>query len=197
MALITTIASPDANSYVSLDEALSYASARTAQIAQTWLSLASHEQEDRLRLAANIIDALPLRGIRATTEQARAFPRIYLGSPLWLENARHATWEDVVALAEELKIDPPVIPGAVKQAQMEAAFLYAGHLYEIDTTTQGEDISGRVTQVQSGDLFVTLSANTGGLTRAGRAILKESLGPDSLIWFLLRPYVTRMRGFVV
>lgn len=207
MALITTIADATADSYVSLSEMDEYISGRSARMAQEWLSLSSHEQEDRLRLAANVIDALPLRGIRATTTQARAFPRIFPGSALWPSSsnasltdeprARCASWEDVVALAASLDIDPPTIPDAVKRAQMEAAFLYAHYLYNLDSSEQGEETAGRVTQVQSGDLFVTLSTNTGGLTKAGRAFLRESLGPDSLVWFIMKPYVTRMRGFIV
>ncbi len=198
MALVTTVGDSSADSYVTLTEADVYIPTRF----ESWYDLTTAEKEDRLRLAALIIDSLPLRGIRATKQQALAFPRILPRSPLWptdmagrktdLVDFRVETYEELVELAEALGVDPPDIPAAVKKAQMEAAVLYAS---KVLSTEQVGTASKEAVYVMSGDIAVSVKeASPTGLFKA---FASSALGPDSLIYFLMRPYITRMRGFAV
>lgn len=84
MALITTLASADANSYCTADEADTYIATREEQFdIASWGGLSAPSKELRLNLAARCMDSmLRFRGVRATRTQAMAFPRIAPGDPL-------------------------------------------------------------------------------------------------------------------
>ena len=105
MALVTTVGSPDADSYITVEEAEGLL-AQWNHDMTSWVNLPVRSKENCLRLAAAMIDLLPLRGRKANRqtddqeEQALAFPR-------------------------DLQFDQTVIPEEVKLAQAEIALLVA------------------------------------------------------------------------
>lgn len=104
MALDTTIGGTSADSYVTLAEY----QARAAALGWT-LSDTDAENEINLRRAAVVIDeTYSFIGMKQYQFQARSWPRL------------------VNQLVDSWPIDPDTIPGAVKSAQMEMAFLLQG-----------------------------------------------------------------------
>ena len=208
MALTTTIGSASADSYASVAEADVYMAARgnlqlNAQSAE-WSGLITAEKEIRLRLAASLLDSLTFRGIKATKAQALSFPRLFRGDDLWpkddlgnLSDAyeyRYEDWDEITDTADAYGYTLPTIPQAIKDAQVETAFQVIHST--LAGMTPGESASGDVESITIGKLSISLG---GGSSAGGNSSLfrSESLSAQTLIMLLLRPYVAKVRGFVV
>lgn len=206
MALVTTVASPSAESYVTVAEADAYWTQRELDNPGVWFEAAETDKERRLRLAAMMLDSLPLRGIRATTSQALAFPRLFPGDDLWPTSGigevtddpayRYREWAEVEALAEALGISPPGVPRVVKEAQMEIAVLYASHLYSLDPTNGEAFGAVQVAYVQSGDFAISTRKSSPAYDGAG-LWPRELLTPGSIVYYLMKPYLAKIRGFAL
>lgn len=99
MALVTTVASASADSYLTVEQADALAERRLGREAESWLSASITDKEKALRQAAVDIDGLVRNAARYSTLQALLFPR-------------------TVDLDAD---DLPIIPGRVSQAQYEQA----------------------------------------------------------------------------
>lgn len=110
MALDTTIGGPSADSYATLAEY----TARAAAMGWT-LGVTDAANEVNLRRAAVALDAShTFRGIKNTVAQAREWPRF--------DSAGYAG----IAVFDPYLITPETIPPAIKEAQMELAFILQG-----------------------------------------------------------------------
>lgn len=104
MALITTIAATNADSYATLAEYTARSVAMGWTLADT-----DAANEINLRRAAVVIDeTYDFIGMKQYQFQARSWPRL------------------VNRLVDDWPIDPDTVPGAIKDAQMEMAFLIQG-----------------------------------------------------------------------
>lgn len=79
MAIVATVGSATANSYVTLAEALEYFAARPN--ADKWLAASDARQENALRWAASRLDDERWVGARADETQALSWPRNYVYKP--------------------------------------------------------------------------------------------------------------------
>jgi len=205
MALVTTIADASADSYVTVEEADSYILVRWPGDSDDWFSLSVSEKEDRLRVGAMMLDSLPLRGIKATLVQALAFPRIFPGSELWPTDGtgtvsddpayRYVSWEEVTVLADALGVDAPTIPDAVKKAQIETTFLYVVYMFNLAPDSSGAG-GVSVSYVQTGDFAVTVRQSP-AYYQAVNLWQRSVLTPGSVIYYLMKPYLGKIRGFAV
>lgn len=115
MALITTIAAADADSYATLAEYTARAAAMGWTLADT-----DAANEINLRRAAVVNDKIySFIGMKQYQFQARSWPRL------------------VDDLVDDWPIDPDTVPGAIKDAQMEMAFLIQGGADPLATVQAG------------------------------------------------------------
>lgn len=113
MTLITTVAATDADSYATLAEYTARAEAMGWTLADT-----DAANEVSLRRAAVVIDeTYVFVGLKQYQFQARSWPRL------------------VNQLVDGWPIDPDTIPSAIKEAQMEMAFLIQGGADPLATVT--------------------------------------------------------------
>lgn len=75
MALVTTIGSKSANSYISVESADSILTASSIYDTAAWTSLASSAKEERLILACLVMNRMSWAGYQVYENQALAFPR--------------------------------------------------------------------------------------------------------------------------
>lgn len=146
MTLITSIADPEANSYCLINEAEDYLSLRYDLT--DWDLLTLEQKEQRLILAAATLDSVTtFRGVKATSDQALSFPRLFPKDSLWIEDARNgvkpgfSTWLELQDYADLFSYSPPIIPENVKKAQAEVAFQCIQGLLELDPSGGGVDVS--------------------------------------------------------
>jgi hypothetical protein len=152
MALNTEVASPSADSYCTVAEADTYLAGITDRFdTSDWDALSDTQKEQRLKLAAQILDtAIPFRGVSATKAQALKWPRIFPGEDLYvdddnpLENS-FDTWTDLTDYADLLgmeEADYPGIPDEVKWAQIEIAYqVVHSYLFTIGPFETGTEMT--------------------------------------------------------
>lgn len=200
MTLITTIADPLADSYVTLLEADTYLSTRPGFDTSTWEDLEEDTKEFCLTMATMVLDTMRFRGVKASLDQGRAFPRIlptdkalytredsYLGVSFdtWLDCTDYCTAEFLAA---------PIIPGAVKKAVVEIAFqVIHKHYLDLDPMEM-ED--GTTSFVGVGKLQVQFGASKNtDITKD--FIEKSSISAISIVKFYLAPYLAGIRSRMV
>jgi hypothetical protein len=200
MPLVTGIADPLADSYVSLEEAAAYIAAREG-FGDDWGSLTEEAQELRLRLAVLFLDNLTaFRGVVATQAQVLAFPRLYPRDALYIageaeDEIPFVSWEALTDFAELLGVTSlPIIPTFIKNAQCELAYqVVHSHLLTLNPFDPG-DVN--VTSVSiGGKIDVALSSATGGGSLG--LLTRDSVDALSLVTMYLRPFMQRMRGSLV
>ncbi len=207
MALVTTVAALDADSYVDLVEASGYLASRPPFNAEAWEDLETDAQELRLRLAADLLDTLRFRGISATTTQARAFPRLLPGSPLWPRDVqgsstdrleyRYTSWEEVTAAAASLGGTPPDIPEGVKKAQVELAYqVVHSHLLTLGPMEAGEVFAERLT-IGKLEVWLSKSMWRSHDPAPNDLFKKVDMTAISIIRNYLKKYLTTVKGFMV
>lgn len=152
MAVVATIGSDSANSYVSNAEADSWFAATLA--ASQWAALTSGQKDAILTKATRDLECLNYWGQRCSTSQALKFPRSF--SCLWTSTA---------------------IPPEIKTAQLEQA---ASILRNLSQSADGSGVDQRqqlqdagVIQFQVGDLSETFKSNShhDGLSAEARRVL--------------------------
>lgn len=109
LTLVSTVGTPDANSYVTMDEANAYAS--TLVFPGLWATASDEQKKAALIQAARLMNSLGWKGQRFDRSQALAWPRC---------DGYAIAWSDV--------------PAAVKNAQSE----FAIRLLEKDRATDSK-----------------------------------------------------------
>lgn len=198
MTLITTIADPSADSYVSVSEADSYFSNRKGFDTSDWENLELDEKEWRLRLGAMILDNMKFRGSKATKDQARAFPRIPQRSSLWRTEVSDAeiafdTWADVVEYATDNSLTAPIIPAEVKSAQCEVTYqVVHKHMMDLEPMELGDVKTSFIglgkLQVQIGSKFYDMSNDF---------VDKGTVSAISIVKFYLSRWLTNTKGWLI
>jgi len=111
--IITTVGDPDANSYISLEEATAYFAGRFT-IGDGWNAYTNDQKTSRLLQAALVLDRLQYLGEPATDTQAMQWPRRST-----YELGHYSTLRD--ALGHPIRVDE--IPQSIKYAQAELALV--------------------------------------------------------------------------
>lgn len=150
MALDTTIGGTSADSMASLAEYEAYAAALGWTLADT-----DAANEVNLRRAAQYLDRnYAFIGMKQYQYQTMPWPRLYPG------------------LIEDWPVNPDTIPGAIKDAQCELAFLIQGGLDPFATVTAVV----ASTRAKAGPVE-TETVYQGGLSRPRLVALEGILGP--------------------
>jgi hypothetical protein len=182
MALDTTVGGAYATSYVELIEADDFItnSGCNPTGLDAWLNLEDGPKEFRLRVAAQFIGVLPLRGYQSYEYQALSFPR-------------------------SIQPDQTIVPDSVKEAQSLIAYLVVDkNIGEQEAEAEGGDILLENALVKSvrimGILEVGLQNTMDAATIKQQTLTTKPLFYKAMkayglpIWFLLRPYLAQFRG---
>ena len=182
MDLDTTVGGAYANSFVELADADDYITNSGSYPAglDAWLDLEDTAREFRLRVAAQFIGVLPLRGYPIYEYQALSFPRSF-------------------------QLDQTIIPEAVMEAQALIAYLIVDrNIAEQEAEATGGDILLESALVKSvkimGVLEVGLQNTMDAATLKQQSLVSKPLFYKAMkayglpIWFLLKPYIAQFRG---
>jgi hypothetical protein len=182
MSLDTTVGGAYANSFAELTEADDFItnSGCYTEGLDTWLNLEDLAREFRLRVAAQFIGVLPLRGYPIYEYQALCFPRSFQN-------------------------DQTIVPENVKEAQSLIAYLVVDrNIAEQEAEATGGDILLENALVKSvrimGILEVGLQNTMDAATIKQQSLISKPLFYKAMkayglpIWFLLKPYMAQFRG---
>jgi len=167
MSLNYTIGRYYSNSFVSLAEANSIMSSYLPYPTTEWDALTDAEKEYRLRLAAEMLGVLPLKGIQAFENQALCFPR-------------------------DSQSDMMVIPQCVKNAQVDLAITVINrNLANLPDNTQLEE-PGRIKNISLGGLLKV--AFDGKPATKGNVLTFMARSIYTPVFLELKRYLSSVRG---
>jgi len=182
MSLDTTVGGAYADSFVTVEEAYEYIinfAPDGSEDLTAWEALSEGQQELRLRIAAQLMGNLPLRGTKVYEYQALCFPR-------------------------SAQSDVEEIPLAVKEAQALTAFLVVNQNIDEQTNpaSGGSELldnalvkSVEIMGVMRVGLQHTLDTSAGASINGGKPLLYRMMKSYGLvIWALLKPYLTQVKG---
>lgn len=138
----------------------------------TWAELSEFQVELRLRLAALMIGALPLRGRKSYRTQALDFPRY---------------------LANDSRYDWRRVPGAVVEAQILIAYILEHRAFVSQSSPDDGVSAGRVEEVSLSGLLQVKFAD--GPVSGGTLLGSIIRSPESPVYALLKPFMTQVRIF--
>lgn len=205
MALDVTVGGTATQSYATVAEADAYIAGRSELGVTGWANLDTAAKERRLMLAAELLDRLPFRGVRACREQARAFPRLLPRSPL-LEYVPESeetfeTWTDVVAAASEAGLSTPDVPSPVKDAQLELVAQVTHPMMSMEATSEASELGsarGIASVNLAGQIAIRFDPKTTKPDSAARLVLGDGqISPLEVVRLLLRPWLAGVRGRVL
>ena len=150
------------SAYVTLTEASAYFATRL--YTDEWDEAIASQRTAALTMAQQAIDAQPLVGIRATTTQTDAFPRVY--------TVRTDRYNGIDGSAIDMAaVTDTVVPQCVKDATCEEALaiLKYGDSERVRLQEQG------VTAASRGDLHEVYTARHGLLSPQARDLLRPWL----------------------
>ncbi len=129
MALITTVGGSSSDSYISVSEASEYLSAFYGDAPAAWDALDEGPKEQRLKIAALLLNTFPWRGVKASFNQRLAFPRFWHTDDeyQWVLDDEK-TFMDFSEITENI----PAIPTEVKYAQVEVAYQVVNHMMSLE-----------------------------------------------------------------
>lgn len=136
------------DSYVTTEEADQYIGRyylSTDPIALQWKSMTPSDKEVLLRKAANTIDSLPLKGIKADLTQPLAFPR------------KLVEFRGCYVVES----NTPDVPSEVKEAQIEQALVFCGFAVDPSSATRAELQRQGVESFSLGDLSESYGKGSG------------------------------------
>jgi hypothetical protein len=168
MALRVHVGGRESDSLVSLADADVCIKATYPEDSDSWLDLASESREHMLRLGAQLLGMLPLRGRTIYCGQALCFPR----------SSQH---------------NPKIIPDEAKQAQCELSYsvIYRA-IVSAPTMEEGEISGSRVSSVSLGGLLAVSFA--GSAVTSGTLLDKIVRSVQFPTYLGLKKYLSQMRG---
>lgn len=129
MALITTVGSSTADSYVTVSEANEYLGSFYGDIPAAWDALDEGPKESRLKVSALLFNTFAWRGVKACFSQRLAFPR-------WWYTDDEYEWmlddEEYYTDFSEITENAPTLPTEVKYAQIEMAYQVVNQIIQLD-----------------------------------------------------------------
>jgi len=182
MSLDTTVGGAYADSFLTAEEAydylINYALDGSEELA-VWEAMSDGQHEIRLRIAAQLMANLPLRGNKVYEYQALCFPR-------------------------SCQLDVEEIPSAVKEAQSLLAFMTVAQNIEEQSNPQsgGSELldnalvkSIEIMGVMRVGLQNTFDSVSSQSSITGKPLLYRMMRAYGLpIWALLKPYLTQFKG---
>ena len=171
MSLCKKVGGREADTYISVAEADALLANGPDDVSD-WSSLLTEQKELRLRLAAQLLGYLPLRGLRIYRGQALDFPRSGQG------------------------VSPYVIPKGVKEAQAYLAYSVV-HRALANRAAPSESIGNAVRSVSLGGMLsVAFSSSTEGMGKGTvfDLITKSIAFP---VYVSMKPYISQIRGRTV
>lgn len=194
MALDTTIAGENADSYISLSEAESYVLLRQGFDSEWWGDLTDAQKEYYLKTACMLLDYFPFIGVPACKEQALAFPRIVPTSDLFNDEefleAPFDTWEEVQEWADYYDISDPAIPDNIKYAQVELVFFVVRY----SETSTGSNIDTNIDSVKIGSKISFTFSDKSTIDDPLEIIKSDAL---SRFKMLIGKWLSRINGVLV
>jgi hypothetical protein len=204
MSLITRIGASNANSYVKLGQAETILGTLFSDLSE-WAALTTGQKEQRLILAAEIMEYMPLRGKRVYKDQVMAFPRRLL-RPVSNSGLSHLhglrnvdssrlvysypddQWQD--------EVDCRKIPEEVKEVQCQIAFAVAHPMLKTDDGFMVGPNQGvtTVTSVSIGGNSVGVAVSDPKLGNIFDAVWRST---QASIFIRLRRWLSQFRGGVV
>lgn len=191
MALTVTPGSETADSYATLVECADYFSGMALYNPEMgWQDLADAQKEQRLKLAAMLMESLSYRGMKACRDQALAFPR-------WWPTDEGCPEEDDPYLTTteitDAGYDVPAIPNEVKYVQCELAYQVVYKMIsEAAPGDAGERFINRITVGSA--LAVEFG---GGADLNSPAFSRYKMTAMSVVSLYLTKWVRRFTGGVV
>jgi len=227
MALVTTIGSASADSYISAAEADTYLSARASLQSGTlytdWTGLSTTAKEYQLRLAAKFLDSLMFRGIKACLEQSLEFPRLFRGDSLWPTEVlplrssypgellslyrTQERYSDALADRYATWADLTTVADAlgltapvIPQAvkDAQAEVVFQVILGILSKLRPADSATGGLSQLTIGKVSMQIESLSVASEASEYSLFQASVvGSQSVISILLRSYLAKVRGFVV
>jgi hypothetical protein len=162
--LVTTVGGSTSDSFIGLEDANTFLEDLTGDdVSAVWTGLTDAQQEERLKRAASLMGFLPLRGLRAYTDQILCFPRTV---QVDVTEIPAVVGEAQVILAYQLPTQVPVpesieaISGSVKGFSLGILSATLGR----DETTYHNRISQVILNPQ-GPIFTRLSPYLSAIRR--------------------------------
>jgi hypothetical protein len=177
MALDTTVGGYYATSFAEITEADDYIDAYDPDA--TWLDLEDSQKEFRLRVAAQFIGTLPLRGYKVYEYQTLCFPR-------------------------SVQVDLTEVPEGVKEAQSLIAYLIIDkNIQESATSSEGggqildEPLIRSVEVMGVMRVGLQNTLDTRATKQSSPTVFARYLAAYAApVWMLIKPYLTQIRGGV-
>jgi len=170
VSLCAKIGGAESDSLVTVAEADTIVSDVLPDVVDNWTALTTAQKELRLRLGANLLGYMPLRGRKVFCNQAQSFPRTSQGNV-------HS------------------IPDAAKQTQVFLAYSVV-HRGLANRPSVEESLSGmRVTNVSLGGMLNVSFA--GGAVVSGSQLDQVMRSAQSPAYLLMKPWLSQLRGGVV
>lgn len=188
MALITTVGSSDADSYISLADANTYLTDFYGDTPTTWDALDEGPREQRLRIAVLLLNSFPWRGVKASFNQRLAFPRFWHTDDEyeWLLDD-----EEYFLDFSEITENIPTVPTEVKYAQVEIAYQVVNHIMTLDPLAFAEK------EIKMFELGGSLSIEFFGESSNGSRLNKAKLSSLDIVYAYLNKWYQRVGGGVV
>jgi hypothetical protein len=136
MALDTTVGSNSGDSYVTVAEADEYLEAVYGDnLSTNWSDLDEAPKEQRLKIAALLMNTFPWRGVKASRNQRLEFPR-------WWRTEDNYEYivedEDYILEYSDIEGTAPTIPAEVKYSQIEIAYQVITYIMTLDSLAFSE-----------------------------------------------------------
>lgn len=190
MALITTVGGNDSNSYATVEESDSYLELMyRGEIPASWDELDEPDKENRLIIAALLMNQFSWRGEKACRDQNLSFPR------WWRTDDEH----DLMADDEDTFINysdipdgtGPVTPAEVKYAQTELAYQVVSHILQLDPLAFPEK------EIKMFELGGSLGIEFFGNSSNPAMFAKAKLTSLDVVYAYLGKWLERIGGAVV
>lgn len=189
MALITTVGGTDSDSYATVAEADEYLELMyQGEIPAIWDNLDEPDKENRLKIAALLMNQFAWRGEKASRDQRLDFPR------WWRTDDEHDLMlddEDTFINYSDITENAPVVPQEVKYAQIEMSYQVVSHILQLDPLAFPEK------EIKMFELGGSLGIEFFGISSNPSAFSKAKLSSTDIIYAYLGKWLVRIGGAVV
>jgi len=188
MALITTVGGNDSDSYVTVQEADAYLGTMYGDVPASWDNLDEVPKENRLKIAALIMNSYGWRGVQASRDQRLAFPR------WWRTDVEHdlqMDYEDTFVNFSDITENVPVVPTEVKYAQIEVAYQAVSHIMQLDPLAFPEK------EIKMFELGGSLGIEFFGNASDEGSMSKARLTSMDIVYAYLGKWLSKVKGAVI
>ena len=188
MALITSVGSSDADSYISLSDANTYLETFYGEMPTLWDALDDGPREERLKVAALLLNTFPWRGAKASFNQRLAFPRFWHTEDeyQWILDD-----EEYFQNFSDITTNVPTIPAEVKYSQVEIAYQVVHHVMSLEPLAFSEK------EIKMFELGGSLNIEFFPDSSSGSRLNKAKLSSLDVVYAYLGKWYQQVGGGVV